>query len=68
MPEVVRPMLCTLVAKPFDHPAWIFEPKFDGLRILGRFDGRELTVLSNYPKTHRKLNLGFSEKADYYSS
>jgi hypothetical protein len=24
--------------------------------------------LSNYPKTHRKLNLGFSEKADYYSS
>jgi bifunctional non-homologous end joining protein LigD len=39
-------MLCTLVAEPFDNPAWIFEPKYDGLRILGRFDGRELILLS----------------------
>jgi ATP-dependent DNA ligase len=40
------PMLYTLVAEPFDNPAWIFEPKYDGLRVLGRFDGRELTLLS----------------------
>src|SRR5690349_21071101 len=46
MPTAPVPMLCTLVAEPFDNPAWIFEPKYDGLRVLGRFDGRELTLLS----------------------
>ena len=39
-------MVCTLVAEPFEHPSWIFEPKFDGLRVLGRFDGKELVMLS----------------------
>jgi bifunctional non-homologous end joining protein LigD len=39
-------MLCTLVAEPFDNPKWIFEPKYDGLRILGISDGRKLTLLS----------------------
>src|SRR5919109_1483632 len=46
MPAHPSPMLCTLVAAPFDDPAWIFEPKYDGLRVLARFDGRELTLLS----------------------
>jgi len=41
-------MLCTLVAAPFDDPAWIFEPKYDGLRLLARFDGRNLTLLSRH--------------------
>jgi bifunctional non-homologous end joining protein LigD len=39
-------MAATLVEGPFDHPGWIFEPKLDGLRVLGRFDGRDLTLLS----------------------
>src|SRR5438270_7704025 len=46
MPTAPLPMLCTLVAEPFDNPAWIFEPKYDGLRVLARFDGRELTLFS----------------------
>ncbi len=46
MPGQIDPMLCTLIAAPFDDPAWIFEPKYDGLRVLARFDGRELTLLS----------------------
>jgi ATP-dependent DNA ligase len=46
MPAAPEPMLCTLVAAPFDNPAWIFEPKYDGLRILGRFDGDDLTLIS----------------------
>ncbi len=41
-------MLCSLVGEAFDNDAWIFEPKFDGLRILARFDGEELTLLSRY--------------------
>jgi bifunctional non-homologous end joining protein LigD len=44
-------MLCTLTDKPFDHPGWIFEPKFDGLRVLGIFDGREITLLSRNGKS-----------------
>src|SRR5438045_3175392 len=35
LPEL---MLCTLVAEPFDDPAWVFEPKLDGLRVLCRVD------------------------------
>src|SRR4051812_32695686 len=41
-----RPMTATLVDRPFDHPDWIFEPKFDGLRVLTQFDGGDLTLLS----------------------
>jgi len=48
MPAIPKPMLCTLVAEPFDNPKWLFEPKFDGIRILGRFDGKNLTLLSRY--------------------
>ena len=43
-------MLCTLVDKAFDGPRWTFEPKFDGLRILARFDGEDLTLLSRNNK------------------
>jgi len=46
LPAAPRPMLPTLVAAPFDHSGWIFEPKFDGLRLLGRFDGNHVTLLS----------------------
>jgi bifunctional non-homologous end joining protein LigD len=53
-----RPMLATLVAEPFDHPDWIFEPKYDGLRILGRFDGRTLTLLS---RNDQSQNVAFPD-------
>ena len=47
-------MLCTLIAKPFDHPDWIFETKFDGLRILARYDGASLNLLSRNGKSQNK--------------
>src|SRR4051812_34721864 len=50
MPAEVAPMLCTLVDEAFDGPGWTFEPKFDGLRILARFDGDDLTLLSRNGK------------------
>jgi bifunctional non-homologous end joining protein LigD len=43
-------MMATLVDAAFDHPDWIFEPKFDGLRVLVRFDGRNLTLISRNDK------------------
>jgi DNA ligase D-like protein (predicted ligase)/DNA ligase D-like protein (predicted 3'-phosphoesterase) len=51
-------MLCTSAAEPFDNPAWIFEPKFDGIRVLARFDGIELVLLS---RNNRPQNLQFPE-------
>jgi bifunctional non-homologous end joining protein LigD len=50
MPDAPIPMLCTLVDAPFDSPDWTFEPKFDGLRVLARFDGSDLTLLSRNGK------------------
>jgi bifunctional non-homologous end joining protein LigD len=55
MPAEPAPMLCTLAGRPFDDPDWIFEPKFDGLRILARFDGRDLTLLSRNRKSQNAL-------------
>jgi DNA ligase D-like protein (predicted ligase) len=45
-----EPMLATLIDAPFDHPEWIFEPKFDGLRVLARFDGRTVSLVSRNGK------------------
>src|SRR4051794_26286780 len=50
MPDAPAPMLCTLVDHAFDGPDWTFEPKYDGLRILARFDGRDLALLSRNNK------------------
>lgn len=33
MPDFIEPMLATLVAGPFDDPAFLFEPKWDGFRV-----------------------------------
>jgi hypothetical protein len=50
IPFLVRPMLATLEAQPFNRPGWDYEEKYDGYRILARGNGktRELT---SYPKT-----------------
>jgi DNA ligase D-like protein (predicted ligase) len=53
-------MLASLAADPFDHPEWISEPKYDGLRVLVRFDGEELTLISRNGKSQ---NLQFPEVA-----
>src|SRR3954454_2432766 len=50
IPDAPAPMLCTLVDSAFDSLDWTFEPKFDGLRILARFDGRDVTLLSRNNK------------------
>lgn len=33
-PEPFPPMLASAAPEPFDDPAWYFEPKWDGLRVL----------------------------------
>jgi bifunctional non-homologous end joining protein LigD len=61
LPAAPEPMLCTLAAEPFDNPDWIFEPKYDGLRVLVRFDGDELTLLS---RNNKPQNIQFPDIAD----
>src|SRR6267142_451216 len=34
MPEIIHPMLATLVDDPFSDPEWIFETKWDGFRSI----------------------------------
>src|SRR5215831_18046782 len=55
VPPPYRPMAATLVDRPFDHAGWIFEPKFDGLRVLVRFDGHDLTLLSRNDRPQEAL-------------
>ncbi len=61
LPDVAGPMLCTLVGEPFDNADWLFERKFDGLRVLARFDGRELTLLS---RNDQPQNFQFPDVAE----
>ena len=41
-----KPMLATLVEKPFDDPDWIFENKFDGYRTLALIEDDNVELLS----------------------
>jgi len=61
LPDAPAPMLASLAAEPFDHPDWISEPKYDGLRVLARFDGEELTLISRNGKAQ---SFQFPEVAD----
>jgi len=44
--EWVQPMLATLVAEVPSGPGWAFEPKWDGVRTLGRVAGGRVTLTS----------------------
>lgn len=63
-PGWVEPQLATTVQRPFSDPAWIFEPKLDGVRVLaaGGADGARLwsrnqhDVTAGYPDLVRALD------------
>jgi bifunctional non-homologous end joining protein LigD len=39
-------MLATLVDEPFARPGWVFEEKYDGIRLLAYKDGRRVRLLT----------------------
>jgi bifunctional non-homologous end joining protein LigD len=57
-PEVIHPMLATLVDEPFSDPEWIFETKWDGFRSVcfvkngkSRFVSRnQIDMTPQYPE------------------
>lgn len=54
-PEWIEPMAATLTQERFTGPDWIFERKFDGIRLLAFKNGADVRLLSrnrlpqNYP-------------------
>lgn len=58
MPAAIKPMLATLVDKPFSDPGWLFETKWDGVRAIcfikngdARFVSRnQLEMTGQYPE------------------
>ncbi|MGH2721485.1 MAG: DNA polymerase ligase N-terminal domain-containing protein, partial [Actinomycetota bacterium] len=59
-PPPPDPMLATLGGKPFDDPAWSFEPKWDGIRAIATCADATVLVSRNrnditaaYPELHR---------------
>jgi bifunctional non-homologous end joining protein LigD len=55
MPRKVKPMLCTLLAKPFNDDKYIYEIKWDGYRIIAYKNGGQVTLES-------RSNLDYSKK------
>jgi bifunctional non-homologous end joining protein LigD len=73
MPHDIKPMLATLVKKPFDHPDWVFEVKWDGYRALAEIqDGKVSLYTRNHislkqkylPVTEALQNLGLEAVLD----
>ena len=46
MNPAYRPMLATLVDKPFDDEKWVFETKWDGFRLITEKRGGDVTLWS----------------------
>jgi DNA ligase D-like protein (predicted ligase) len=50
VPLRVAPMLATLVDAPFHRPGWIWEEKYDGIRLIALKDGRRVRLLTRNDK------------------
>ncbi len=49
-PFRVQPMLATLVSEPFDKPGWVYEEKYDGIRVLAYKEGDRVLLMSRNGK------------------
>jgi bifunctional non-homologous end joining protein LigD len=46
VPFRVSPMLATLVDQPFSKEGWVFEEKYDGVRMLAYKEGHKVSLVS----------------------
>ena len=58
MPHDVKPMLATLVDKPFNSKEWIFEIKWDGYRAIAECNFNEIKL---YSRNSISFNKNFPE-------
>ncbi len=61
MPHNIKPMLATLVKKPFDNPDWIFEMKWDGYRAIAEIRDGDVSF---YSRNQISLNRKFPTITD----
>ncbi|WP_300603649.1 DNA ligase D [Niabella sp.] len=54
MPVNIKPMLATLVDKPFDDPDWLYEIKWDGYRALAFLRNGQTSLRSRNDKVFDK--------------
>lgn len=54
IPKDVKPMLATLVDKPFEEPGWSYEVKWDGFRTLSYLHKGSVDIRSRNNKTFNK--------------
>lgn len=64
VPFRVSPMLATLVDAPFSEPIWIYEEKYDGVRILAYKKRSEAALMSRNASEVRNLATQFSPLAE----
>ncbi|MGH9863009.1 MAG: DNA ligase D [Candidatus Acidiferrales bacterium] len=65
LPQRVLPVLATLAEKPFSHADWLYEVKWDGVRVLARLKAGSLelrsrtgrVVTEQYPELSRLPDL-----------
>jgi bifunctional non-homologous end joining protein LigD len=46
VPTNLKPMLATLVDAPFHIAGWVYEEKYDGIRIIAEKDGRRVRLIT----------------------
>jgi len=61
----IKPMLCTLIRKPFDNQEFLFEVKLDGYRIIAYVQNGKVTLSSrsylDYTKKYPSVAEALSE-------
>jgi bifunctional non-homologous end joining protein LigD len=50
VPEWLEPMAATLTEDRFTGPEWLFEQKFDGIRLLAFKEGNDVRLITRYRK------------------
>jgi bifunctional non-homologous end joining protein LigD len=61
MPAEIEPQLATLILKPFSSPDWVFEVKWDGMRVLAFVSDGQCELRS---RRRRSVTSQFPELAD----
>jgi len=68
MPDFIDPMLATLVASPFDDPAWLFEIKWDGFRVEAVVDDGAVRLWTRGRQDAARYFGPFLEPADWITA
>lgn len=62
-PTWISPELATLVKEPFSKKGWLFEKKFDGVRVIVVKKGDRVSL---YSRNKKKMNVTYPELLPYF--